>query len=96
MVQGGKTGERLEMEAAKAGNSTPVEDEFDLGVAPIECLCLVYFQHYCWMLPDCLLGIDVSRTAHPMEPYSLSLVEICLLTSYGNKRLWYTNDQFNW
>jgi hypothetical protein len=41
MGQGGKTGERLEMEAAKAGKYTPVEDEFDSGVARIECLCSV-------------------------------------------------------
>jgi hypothetical protein len=30
---GGKTAERLEMEAAKAGNYSQVEDEFDSGVA---------------------------------------------------------------
>jgi hypothetical protein len=34
------------MVAAKADNYTPVDDEFDLAVAQIECLCSVYFQHY--------------------------------------------------
>jgi hypothetical protein len=33
MGQGGKSGERPEMVAAKAGNNTPVKDEFDSGVA---------------------------------------------------------------
>jgi hypothetical protein len=47
MAQGGKTGEHLEMEAAKAGNYTPAEDEFDSGIVQIECIRLVYFQHYC-------------------------------------------------
>ena len=88
MGHGGKTGERLEMEAAKAGNYTPVEDEFDSGVVRIECLCSVYFQHYCQMLPHCLLGVVVSQTAHPMEPYWLSSVEIRSSTLYVNKRWW--------
>jgi hypothetical protein len=42
MGYGGRTGERLEMEAAKAGNYTPVVEEIDLWVAQIECLCSVY------------------------------------------------------
>jgi hypothetical protein len=86
MGQVGKTGERLEMEAAKAGNYTPVEVEFDSVVAPIECLCLVYYQHYCQILPHCLLGVVVSQTGHPVEPYWLSSVEICSSTSYVNNR----------
>jgi len=88
MGLGGKTGECLEMQAAKAGNYTPVENEFDLGVARIECLCSVYFQHYCQMLPHFPLGVVVSQTAHPMEPYCLSSVEIRSSTSYVNKRWW--------
>jgi hypothetical protein len=68
MGQGEKTGERLEMVAPKAGNNTPVEDEFDLVVAQIECLCSVYFPNYCQMIPHCLLGVVVSQTAHPMVP----------------------------
>jgi hypothetical protein len=86
MGQGGKTGERLEMEAAKAGNYTPVEVEFDSAVARIECLCSVYFRHYCQMLPHCLLGVVVSQRGHPVEPYWLSSVEIRSSTSYVNKR----------
>jgi hypothetical protein len=88
MGQGGKTGEGLEKEAAKAGNYTPVEEEFHSGDARIECLCSVYFQHYCQMLPHCPLGVAVSETTHPMEPYWLSSVEICSSTSYVNKTRW--------
>ena len=33
MAQGGRTGKRLEIVSAKAGNYTPVEDEFELCVA---------------------------------------------------------------
>jgi hypothetical protein len=88
MGQGGDTGESLEMEAAKAGNYTAVEDEFDLGVARNEYLCSVYFQHYCQMLPHCHLGVVVSQTAHLMEPYWLSSVEIRSSTSYVNNRWW--------
>ena len=68
MGHGGRTGERLEMEAAKAGNSTLVVEEIDSWVARIECFCLVYFQHDYLMLPNCHLGIVVSQTAHTVEP----------------------------
>ena len=71
MEPGGRTGERLEMVAAKAGNYTlvvvvvvvvvvDVVDEIDSRVARIECLCSVYFQHYFLMLSHCHLGIVVS------------------------------------
>jgi hypothetical protein len=85
MGQGGKSGKRLEMVAAKVGNYTPVDDEFDLAVARIECLCLVYFQHYCQMLPHWLLGNVVSQTGHPVEPYWSASVEIHVSTSDVNK-----------
>ena len=74
------------MEAAKASNNTLVEVEFDLAVARIGCHCSVYFQHYCHMLPHCLLGVVVSQTGDAVEPYWLSSVEIRSLTSYLNKR----------
>jgi hypothetical protein len=85
MGQGGKTGERLEMKAAKVGNYTPVEVEFDLAVARIECLCSVYFQHCFQMLPHYLLGVVVSQTGYLVEPYWLSSVEIRSSTLYVNK-----------
>jgi hypothetical protein len=81
MGQGGRTGERLEMVPAKAGNYilvvvvvvvVVVVDEIDSQVVRIECLCLVYFQHYYLMLPHCPLGIVVSPAANPLEPYWLS------------------------
>ena len=72
-----RTGERLETVAAKAGNYIPVEDEFDLWVARIECLCLVYYL----MLPDCHLCVVVSERAHWVEPYCSSSAEICSSTS---------------
>jgi hypothetical protein len=75
------------MMVAKAGNNTPVEDEYDSAVARIECLCLVYFQHYGQMLPLCLRGVVVSQTDQPVEQYWLSSVEIDSSTSYVNKQL---------
>jgi len=84
MEHGGRTGERLEMEAAKAGTYTPVVEEIDSRVARIECLCSVYFQHGNLMLPYCHLGVVVSQTGHPVEPYWQSSVEIHSSTSYVN------------
>jgi len=57
------------MVAAMVCNDTLVEDEFDLAVARIECLRSMYFQHYCQMLPHLLVGIVVSQTGYPVEPY---------------------------
>ena len=65
MGQGGSTGERLDMVAAKTGNYTPVVEEIDLWVSPIECFCPVYFQHYFLILPHCHLGVVWSLTGHP-------------------------------
>ena len=87
MGHGGRTGERLEMEAAKAGNYTPVVEEIDLWVTRIECLCSVYFQHGYLMLTHCHLGVVVSQTGHPVEPYWLSSAEIRSSTSYVNKMM---------
>ena len=85
------------MEAAKVGNYTPVVEEIDSLVARIECLRLVYFQHYDLMLPHRHLGVVVgSQTGHPVEPYWLSTVENHSLTSYVNKRLSSSNNLFNW
>ena len=86
--QGGRTGQRLEMVVAKAGNYTLVVDNSDSFVAQIECLCSLYCQYYCVMLTNCPLGIIVSETAHLLEPYWLSLVQICSLRSYVNKWWW--------
>jgi hypothetical protein len=69
MGHGGRTGERLEMEAARAGNYTPVVEEIDVLVARIECLRSVYFQHSYLMLPQCHLGVDMSQTGYLVEPY---------------------------
>ena len=57
MRQGGRTGEHLEMLAAKEGNYTPVEHEIDSWVALIECLCSLYFQLYFLLLPHCSLAL---------------------------------------
>jgi hypothetical protein len=85
MGHGGRTAERVEMEAAKAGNYTPVVEEIDLWVARIDCLCSVYFPHL--MLPHCHLGIVVSQTGHLVESYWLSLAEMRSSTSYVNKMM---------
>jgi hypothetical protein len=88
MEPGGRTGECLEMVAAKVGNYAleVVVDEIDSQVAKIEYLCLVYFQHYCQMIPHCHLGVVVSQTAHWLEPNWLSSAEIRSSTSYVNQR----------
>jgi hypothetical protein len=87
MGLGGKTEEHLEMVAAKAGNYTPLEDEFDSWIARIECLWSVYFQHYHMILPHCHLRVVVSQTTHRVEPYWFSSAEIISLTSYVNKKM---------
>ena len=73
------------MEAAKAGNYTPVVEEIDSWVAQIDCLCSVYFPHL--MLPHYHLGVVVSQTGHPVEPYWLSSAEIRSSASYVNKMM---------
>jgi len=78
----GRTGECLEMLPAKARNHSQGEDEINLCVPQIECLCAVYFQHYYLMLPHCHLGIVVSERGYLLEPDWLSSVEIRSLTSY--------------
>jgi len=67
MGEGGKTGECLDMVAAKAGNYTLVVDEINLGVAQIACLCSVYFQHYCLMLPQWSSGCCCEPDSRPTE-----------------------------
>jgi len=89
MEPGGRTAERLEMVAAKAGNDTlvvvvVVVEEIVLQIARIECLCLVYFHHHHLMLPHCHLGVVVSKRAHMLESCWLSLAEIHSSTSYVN------------
>jgi len=81
----GRTGERLQMEAAKAGNYTPVVEEIDSWIARSDCLCSVYFPHL--MLPHCHLGVVVIQTGHPVEPYWLSSAEIRSSTLYVNKMM---------
>jgi hypothetical protein len=85
MGHGGRTGERLEMVAARAGNYTPVVEEFDLWVTRMECLYLVYFHHHYRILPHDHLGIAVGQTAHPVELYWLTAAEIYWSTLYVNK-----------
>jgi hypothetical protein len=88
MGQGGRTGEHLEMVAAKAGNYTPVVQQIDVWVARIECLSSVYFQQYYLILPISPLGIVVSQTGHPVALYWFSSVEILSSKLYGNQRQW--------
>jgi len=85
----GRTEERLKMVPAKVGNYTlVVVDDIDSQVARIQCLRSVHFPHHHLMLPHCPLGVVVSQTANPLEPYWLSLVEIRSSTSYVNNRWW--------
>jgi hypothetical protein len=77
------------MVAVKAGNYTlVVADAIGLWVARIECLCSVNFQHYYLISPHCHLGIVVViHTAHLLEQYSLSSVQISLSALYASNRL---------
>jgi len=97
--QVGRTGECLEMMAAKPGNFSlvvVVVDETHSWVPQTECLWSVSFLHYYLMIPHCPLGVGVSQTAHALKPYWLSWVEIRSSISYVNKRWWLTHYQFNW
>jgi hypothetical protein len=85
MENGDKNAERLEMAAAKEGNHTHVAVDIDWCVPQIDCLCqwqVVY--HYPEIL-NCHHGADASHIGHPVEPYSLTLVEIPSLTWSVNK-----------
>jgi len=95
MGQGGRTAGCLEMVTARVDNYTPLVGEIHSGVAPNECLCSVYFQHYYLMLPHCPLGVVVSQTARLLSPYWSSLVVIRSSTFYVNERWWYTKYQFH-
>jgi hypothetical protein len=46
-----------------------VVDDIDSWVAQIECLWLVYFQHYYLMLAHCHLRIVLNKTGHQLEKY---------------------------
>jgi hypothetical protein len=87
MGHGGRTGERVEMLAARVGNYTPVEDEFDMWITQIECLSSEYFQHDYLILPPCPLRIVVSNTCNSVELGWLSSAEIHSSTLYMNNTI---------
>jgi hypothetical protein len=75
------------MVAVRAGNYTTVEDQFDLWVARIQCLCSVYFQHHYLMLANCDQGVVMSQPARPLERYWLSLAVFRSFTLYVNQQI---------
>ena len=80
METGDTTAERPEMPAVKTGNHTLVADDIDQGVSQIDCLCLWQFLNHYPRNLNCHHGLVASHMSHPVEPYSLSSVEICSWT----------------
>jgi hypothetical protein len=73
------------MAAVKVGNHTPGAVNIDCRASQINCLWrwqVVY--HYPVILNGCH-GAVANHIDHPMEPYSLSLVEIPSSTWFENK-----------
>ena len=80
MESADRTAERLEMTAVKVGNHSLAADDIDWFVSHIDHLCLWQFMKYCLMLQNSLPGVVACQIGHPVESYSLSAVEIRLLT----------------
>jgi len=80
-----KTAERLEMAALKEGNHTHVAVDIDWRVSWIGCHCQWYFGNHHPRILHYRHGAVASQIGHPLEPYSLSLVEIRSSTCSVNK-----------
>jgi hypothetical protein len=76
MENGDKTAERLEMAAVKNGNNTHAAVDIDWSAAQIDCLSQWQVVYHSQVILTCGHGAVASQIGHPMEPYSLSLVEI--------------------
>jgi len=80
METGDKTAECLEMAAVKEGNHTLGADDIDQCVSQIGCHCLWQLVNHYPEILNCRHGVVASQIGHPVEPYSLSLVENHSLT----------------
>jgi hypothetical protein len=82
---GDKTAERVEMAAVKEGNYTHAAVDIDLCASQIDCLCQWQVVYHYQVIQNCRHGAVVSQIGHPVELYSLSLVEIPSSTWSVNK-----------
>jgi len=85
MENGDKSAERLEMAAVKEGNHTHAAVDIDWRASQIDCLCWWQVVYHYPVILNCRHGAVASQIGHPVEPYSLSLVEIPSSTWSVNK-----------
>ena len=85
MDTGDKTVERLEMTAVKEGNHTHAADDIHWRVSQIDWRCQWRVVNPYPRILNHRHGAVASQLAHPVEWYSLSLVEIPLSTCSVNK-----------
>jgi hypothetical protein len=85
MENGDKTGECLEMAAVKEANHTHAAVDIDWRVSQIDCLCQWQVVYHYLVILNCRHGAVASQIGRPVEPYSLSLVEIPSFTWSVNK-----------
>jgi len=91
MENGDKTAELLEMAAVKEGNHTHAGVDIDWRVSYIDCLCQWWFVNHYPRILNCRHGAVANQIGHPVEPDSLSSVEIpsstCPVNKEGGKLL---------
>jgi len=85
MENGDKTAERLEMAAVKEGNHTHVAVDIAWRISQIDYLWPWQVVYHYSVILNCCHSAVARQIGHPVEPYSLSLVEIPLLTWSVNK-----------
>jgi len=88
METGDKTAECLDIAAMKEGNYTLAADDVNQCVSEIECLCKWNLMNNYLVILNCRHHIVMSQIDQPVEPYSLSLVEILLSTCFDKESLW--------
>jgi len=85
METGDKNAERLEMAVVKEGSRTLAADDIDWCVSQIDCLCERHVVNFYLVILNCCHRVVASQIGHPVEPYSLSSVEILSSTCSLNK-----------
>jgi hypothetical protein len=68
------------MAAVKEGNHTNAVVDMDWHVSQIDSLCRWEVVYHFLMILNCCYGAVASEIRHPVDSYSLFLVEIRLLT----------------
>jgi hypothetical protein len=85
MENGDKTAECLQMAAVKEGYHTHAADDIDCCVCQSDILCWWQVVYHYPVIVNCHHGTVGSQIGHPVEPYSVSLVEISSSTWSVNK-----------